>query len=246
MEAAASAEHIAVLDQSRQSIESGRMTRILVINPNSSTACSAGISAALAPFRLPGGAVFDVATLAEGPPAIYDWQDWHGVVGPLCRLIEREAADGYVIACASDPGIEAARAVTPLPVFGVFRCAVAAAVARAERFGVIAIVEASKARHAAALRAMGLEGRLACEVALNVSMETLLQPDAARARLIAAARECVAAGAQTIILGCTGMAHHRRATEDDAGVPVIEPCQTAAGIVLGALQPSVASHAPAV
>ncbi len=155
------------------------MARILVINPNRSMACSAGIDAALAPFRFPGGPSFEVATLAEGPPAIYDWRDWHAVVEPLCRLIEREPAmpvDCYVIACASDPGIEAARAVTRRPVLGVFRAAVAAAVARAERFGVIAIVEASKARHRAALRAMGLEARLAAEVALNVSMEALLDP----------------------------------------------------------------------
>ena len=119
---------------------------------------------------------FDVVTLREGPPAIYDWRDWHSVVEPLCRLIEREPADAYVIACASDPGIEAARATTTRPVFGVFRSAVAVAVARAERFGVIAIVDASKARHLAALRAMGLESRLAAEVALNVTMETLLEP----------------------------------------------------------------------
>ncbi len=218
------------------------MARILVVNPNSSVACSAGISAALAPFRLPGGPEFAVATLAEGPPAIYDWRDWHGVVDPLCRLVERETADAYVIACASDPGIDAVRAVTGRPVLGVFRSAVAVAVARAENFGVIAVVDASKARHLAALRAMGLERRLAAEVALNVTMETLLQPDAARARLIAAARECAAAGAGTIILGCTGMAHHRTAVEDAVGVPVIEPCQAAAGIALSVLQPS-ANHA---
>ncbi len=215
------------------------MARILVVNPNSSIACSAGISAALAPFRLPGGPTFELATLAEGPAAIYDWRDWHGVVEPLCRLIEREPADAYVIACASDPGIEAARAATQRPVFGVFRAAVAVAVARAERFGVIAIVDASKARHLAALRAMGLERRLAAEVALNVTMETLLEPQSARARLIAAARECAAAGAGTLILGCTGMAHHRAAVEVAVGVPVIEPCQAAAGIVLAAIQPSV-------
>ena len=211
------------------------MARILVVNPNSSVACSAGISAALAPFRLPGAPDFVVATLAEGPPAIYDWRDWHGVVEPLCRLVEREAADAYVIACASDPGIEAARAMTRQPVFGVFRCAVAAAAARAERFGVIAIVDASKARHLAALRAMGLEARLAAEVALNVTMETLLQPEAARASLIDAGRACVASGAGAVILGCTGMAHHRAAVEDAAGVPVIEPCQAAAAIALGSL-----------
>jgi allantoin racemase len=210
------------------------MARIVVVNPNSSIACSDGISAALAPFRLTGGPVFDVVTLHEGPSAIYDWRDWHSVVEPLCRLIERESADAYVIACASDPGIEAARAMTRRPVLGVFRCAVAAAVARAERFGVIAIVDASKARHLAALRAMGLEDRLAAEVALNVTMDTLLEPEAARTRLIEAARGCAAAGAGAVILGCTGMAHHRAAVEDAIGMPVIEPCQAAAAIALTA------------
>jgi Asp/Glu/hydantoin racemase len=211
------------------------MARILVINPNCSVDCSAGIEAAIAPFRFPGGPTLDVATLAEGPPAIYSWSDWHGVVGPLCRVISVEAADAYVIACASDPGIEAARAVTDRPVFGVFRSAVAAAVARAERFGVIAIVEASKARHLLALRAMGLADRLAGEVALNVTMETLLDPDLARSRLIAAARELATAGAGVVVLGCTGMAHHRAAIAEAVGLPVIEPCQAGALMAMGAV-----------
>lgn len=211
------------------------MPRILVVNPNSSTTCSDGIAAAIAPLRWRGGPAIDVVTLREGPPAIYDWRDWHSVVEPLCRLVEREPADAYVIACASDPGIEAVRASTQQPVFGVFRCAVAAAVARTERFGVIAIVDASKARHMAALRSMGLEARLAAEVALNVTMETLLQPEAARARLIDAAHACATSGAGAIILGCTGMAHHRSAIEDAVGVPVIDPCQAAAGIAIASL-----------
>jgi allantoin racemase len=217
----------------RQETDIPRMSRILVVNPNCSRDCSAGIDAALAPFRFPGGPDLEVATLAEGPPAIYDWRDWHAVVEPLCRLIEREAADCYVIACASDPGIEAARAVTRQPVLGVFRSAVAAAVARAEQFGVVAMVESSKARHLAALRAMGLEARLAGEVALNVSMEALLEQETVRGRLVAAARELVGMGAETVILGCTGMAHHRAAVEGAAGVPVIEPCQAAATLAPG-------------
>ena len=211
------------------------MPRILVINPNRSTACSAGIDAAIAPYRWAGGPLLDVATLNEGPPAIYSWRDWHAVVEPLCRLIEREPADAYVIACASDPGIEAARAATNRPVFGVFRSAVAAAAAQAERFGIIAIVEASKARHMLALRAMGLADRLAAEVALNVAMETLLDPGLARSALIASGRELAAAGAGAIILGCTGMAHHRAAISEAAGLPVIEPCQAGALLAIGAV-----------
>ena len=115
------------------------MPRILFVNPNSSQACSDGIAAAVAPFARYGPRL-EVVTLTEGPPAIYSWRDWHQVVEPLCRLSAREPARVLVIACASDPGIEAVRATVGHPVLGVFRCAAAAAVARAERFGVIALV----------------------------------------------------------------------------------------------------------
>ena len=209
------------------------MARVLIVNPNRSQDCSAGIDAAVAPFRFPGGPAIDVATIPEGPPAIYSWRDWHAAVEPLCRRIESETADVFVVACASDPGIEAARAATDKPVLGVFRCAVSAALARGERFGVIAIVDASKARHMAALRAMGAQDRLAGEIALNTTMETLLDPAAARAKLIDAARALAKAGAGSVVLGCTGMAHHRAAVEDAAGVAVIEPCQAAAAQALG-------------
>ncbi len=202
--------HIGPLDRTGQGADSICMARILVVNPNSSVACSAGISAALAPFRLPGGPEFDVVTLREGPPAIYDWRDWHGVVEPLCRLIEREPADAYVIACASDPGIEAARATTRRPVFGVFRSR------RCRRRGARRAVRRDRHRRciegppSGRAAGDGPGAPLAAEVALNVTMETLLEPETARARLIEAARACAAAGAGTVILGCTGMAHHRR------------------------------------
>ena len=211
------------------------MPRILMINPNRSQACGTGISDAVDKFRFHGGPTIDVVSSPEGPPAIYSWQDWHAAVEPICRRIESEAADCYVIACASDPGIEAARAVTKRPVLGIFRAAIATALARAERFGVLAIVDASKERHRLALRAMGVDARLAAEVALNVTMDELLDASAARQRLCDAARSCVAAGAETIILGCTGMAHHRDAVQHAAGVPVIEPCQAAAALALSSL-----------
>ncbi len=211
------------------------MARILVINPNSSVACSAGIDAAVDRFRLPGAPGIDVATLREGPPEVATWQHWHAVVGPMCAMIEREAADAYVIACASDPGIEAARAITARPVLGIFRSAVATAAARAERFGVIAMVDSSVGRHAAALRALGLEARLAGEVPMNLGMETLLDPMAAREGLIRAAHALRKMGAETVILGCTGMAHHRAAVQAAAGVPVIEPTQAAVALAVGML-----------
>jgi Asp/Glu/hydantoin racemase len=209
------------------------MSRILFVNPNSSAACSAGIVAAVAPFRFPGGPAIDVATLAEGPPAITTWEHWFAVAAPLAALVRREAADCFVIACASDPGLPAVRAATPAPVLGIFGCGVLAALARAETFGIIAMVEASKARQRLGLRQLGVEARLAATVALDLSMEALLDPAASRAAMLAAARRLASEGAGALVLGCAGMAHHRPAIEDACGVPVIDPCQAAAAAALG-------------
>ena len=209
------------------------MARILVLNPNSSQPCTEAIEAAVAPFRSWDGPTIDVMGVADGPRAILSWQDWHAAVGPMCELAEREWADLYVVACASDPGLEAVHAVTERPVLGVFRCALGVAVARAERFGVIGIVEASRARHLLAIRALGLESRFAGERALGVSLEALLDPVAARGLLIDAAMDLVEAGAGAVVLGCTGMAAHRAAVEAAVEMPVIEPCQ--AGVALARL-----------
>lgn len=208
--------------------------RILVINPNSSESCTRGIAEALAGFAAPGLPRLEVVRLREGPPAIVTWRDWYGVAEPLCRLVEREPpAAAYILACVSDPGLEAVRLVTRSPVFGPLRCAAAAALTRAERFGVIAFTDQSRPRQRRALQSMGVEDKLAGTVALNLDMEVLTDPVAPRARLEAAARELVAGmGAEAVILGCAGMAGHRAAVEAACGAPVIEPCQAAAAQAL--------------
>ena len=68
-------------------------------------------------------------------------------MAPLCRAIERERADAFVIACFSDPGLHAAREATDTPVFGIAQCGMLAALARGERFGIVAILETSIPRH---------------------------------------------------------------------------------------------------
>lgn len=216
--------------------------RILVINPNTSHACTAGIAEAVSPFNAPGLPRLDVVQLAddEGPPAIVTWRDWFAVAEPLCRTIEREAAAAYIIGCVSDPGLEAARTVTDRPVLGMFRCAVAAALTRAERFGVVGFTWRSEQRQRRALQSMGVEGRMAGWVPLDLPMEVLTDPVAPQARIAEAARRLAAEGAEVIILGCAGMARHVAVAAEASGLPVIEPCQAAAAAaqlaVIGARQ----------
>jgi allantoin racemase len=206
--------------------------RILFINPNRNAACGAAIDAALAPFRAPGHPALEVVSMRECTPAIRSWADWFAASGPILACIAREESrtDAFVIACASDPALPAAREATRQPVFGMFSASVAQAISLAAAFGVIALARASIARHALALRQIGLEQRLAAEIALDVSMEALLDPVAVRPQLVSAGRDFAAAGAGAIVLGCAGMAQHRAAVEDAAGIPVVEPAQAAAAL----------------
>ncbi len=205
--------------------------RILAINPNSSTACTDGIRASLAPFAAAGPSI-TVEALRDGPPAVATWRDWHAVAGPLLRRVEAAEASGppdaYIIACVSDPAVDLLRSVTARPVFGALRAGIAAAMARTDRFGLVAFVGASVARHRRVLQAMGLEHRCAASLSLDLPMDTLTHPDACRPRLLSVAQELKARGADAVVLGCAGMAGHRRFLEDAAGLPVIEPVQAAA------------------
>ena len=92
----------------------------------------------------------------------------------------------------------------------------------------IAFTDKSKPRQRRVLQAMGVEARMVASIALNLDMEVLTDPVAPRARIAEVARELVALGAEAVILGCAGMALHRKAAEDACGVPVIEPSQAAA------------------
>ena len=81
------------------------MARILVINPNRSADCTAGIDAAIARFRYQGGPAIDVVDLPEScRRRSTRGRDWHAVVEPLLPADRTaEAADLYVIACAPTP-----------------------------------------------------------------------------------------------------------------------------------------------
>lgn len=220
--------------------------RILVINPNSTRSCTQGIAAALAGFAAPGLPRLDVVELPGGPPAIVTWRDWFAVAEPLCALVAREPAAAYVVGCVSDPGVEALRGVTRSPVFGPLRSGLAAALARADRFGLIAFAGASLQRQRRAMAAMGVEGRCVAHRPLDLPMAVLTDPQAPRAALAAMAREMAAAGAEAILLGCAGMAGHRAWVEEAAGVPVIEPCQAAAALAIQAVvaaRPAVSAAA---
>ena len=211
--------------------------RIVVVNPNSNEAVTRGLDEALRPLAFAEGPEIVCTTLADGPYGIETQADVESVAMPLRRFVESDnEADAFVIACYSDPGLHVCREGTDRPVFGIAESGVLTALARAETFGVIAIKQRSIRRHVRYLRQMGLTERLAGERPLEMSVAETASGEGTLDRLIAVGRELRDEdGAGAIVMGCAGMARHRRALEEALGVPVIDPTQAAVAMALGAV-----------
>lgn len=212
------------------------MKKILVINPNSNDDVTHGLRECLAPLQIPGLVGIECMTLADGPFGIESMLDSESVVLPLHRtVLEREDADAYVIACYSDPGLALCRDATSKPVFGIQESGLFSALQRGARVGVVALGPKSIARHLPYIRALGLESRLAAERPLNLSVAQS-EEEASYPRIEEVAKILIEQDmADTLLMGCAGLARHCTKLQSALGVPVTEPTQAAVTQALGAV-----------
>jgi allantoin racemase len=218
--------------------------RIVVINPNCSQAVTDAIDAALRPWRMAGGPAIECVTLVEGPPGIETQAQVEQVVPPICRLVRaREDAAAFVIACFSDPGLHAAREVTAKPVLGIAECGLLTALTQGERFGIVAILKTSLARHLHYVRQLGLAARFAGDLPLGLGVVELADEARTLDRMVEVGRRLKdRLGADVLVLGCAGMARYRAALAAALGVPVVDPTQAAVTMAIGAVRQAHEEH----
>lgn len=139
------------------------MTRILVVNSNTSEAVTARIAAAARVAASPGTTI-EAVSAPFGLPLIVTRADWL-LAGPatLAALSARRGAyDAAVIACFGDPGLDAAKELLEVPVLGISEAAFHAASMLGRRFGVVSFSAALRpmfedclAQHGFAARCVG-------------------------------------------------------------------------------------------
>ncbi len=211
---------------------------IVVLNPNSSQSVTDGLSEALESLRFADGPAIRCATLAEGPPGIETDEHVAAVAEPVCNYLRdhEDSSGAFVIACFSDPGLRRAREECARPVFGMAESGLLMALAHGRRFGVISILDSSLARHLSYIRELGIESRMAGDLALGLGVLQLRDSAVALERMsTVGARLRDERGADVIVMGCAGMAALRKPLQDALGVPVIEPVQAAVSMALGAV-----------
>ena len=119
------------------------MTRILIVNSNTTDSVTARIDAA-ARAVAPAGTVIETVSAPFGLPLIVTRADWL-VAGPatLAALAARRGSyDAAVIACFGDPGLDAAKELLDVPVLGISEAAFHAAAMLGRRFGIVSFTAA--------------------------------------------------------------------------------------------------------
>jgi allantoin racemase len=201
--------------------------RVLVINPNASVEMSDVIREQLHAVARPDVHV-DVVNPPGAPPAIESALDEAACVPPMLTLV-REARDrGYdaiVIACFSDPGLDAAREATDLPVVGIQDAAMHLAAQLGYRFSVLTTLKhRAPLRERAALLA-GLDRRLASCRPLDLPvLETVVNREQVVQKIVRVGRQAIDEdGAEVLVLGCAGLGDLALRAGRELGVPVIDP-----------------------
>jgi len=213
--------------------------KILVINPNSTEAVTRGIDAACAPLRMAGGPGIECVTLKEGPPGIETQQHVDNLVPHLIARVKASEQDyaAFVIACYSDPGIHSVREVTRKPVLGIQECGILTALTLGPKFGVLAILQSSIARHMRYMAGLGVMDRLAGELPVGLPVVELSNEQKTFGRMVEVGKALRDRhGADVLVMGCAGMARYRDGLQQELGVPVVEPTQAAVSMAIGRVQ----------
>src|ERR1700749_4388542 len=144
------------------------------------------------------GVEVGIAENPDGPPSIESaYEEYVSVPGSFA-VATKAQDDGYdalILGCFGDPGLDGFRELLDVPMVGPFEASVHAACQLGHRFGVVTVLDSIVAP---------LDSRVAAITAVDVPVLEL------GGHSLAAVREgcqrVLAAGADTIVLGCMSMA----------------------------------------
>jgi allantoin racemase len=200
--------------------------RIKIINPNTTRAMTDKIGACARAAARPGTQILAVSP-AMGPASIESHYDEALAVPGVLQEVttgELEGVDGYVIACFGDPGLLAARELARGPVVGIAQAAMHVASLVGTRFSVVTTLRRTVGQAWHLAEAYGMKrfcaNVRACEIPV-LELDEL--GSSARERILEECRRAlVEDGADSIVLGCAGMADLCQVIGRELGVPVVD------------------------
>lgn len=206
------------------------MTRILLINPNSSQTTT-DMMVAIAQSVAPHGVTVQGATARRGVPMIVDASALAASSEEVVEIGARPGGEvaGIIVSAFGDPGVAALRGRVGIPVLGIAEVAMRAAAVGGRRFGVATVTPGLVAAIDAKAASLGL-GRRYAGVRLTPGdpLDLAANPDRLVIALGNAVRDCIALdGAEAVIIGGGPLGNAATALAPRFAVPVIAPIPAA-------------------
>ncbi len=201
--------------------------RILIINPNTSDHMTAKIRTVAEAVKRDDCEV-TVICPAHGPVTLESSYDEAYAIAPtidLVRQANEENYDAIILACFCDVGVEAAKEISSIPVFGLEETTLSVALLLGAKFGILTEKRPRVAMKELHVRRHGLLERMASIRPLELSVAELdADPERTKATGMALARRMVEEdGAEVIIMGCAAMAGYSDELERELQIPVLDP-----------------------
>ena len=204
--------------------------RLLLVNPNITTAMTDAMAAEARLFASPGTEIESV-TAGFGTQYVANRAEatiaGHAVLDALARHID--GFDAAIISAFGDPGLAAARELFDIPIVGIAESAMLMSWTLGRRYSIVCLTPRLRRWYIECAREHGLDGRLASVRALDLPIPDIMQAkDQFRERLV---EECLAAvdqdEAEVIICGGGPIAGLAREVGDRIPVPTLDGVSSA-------------------
>lgn len=199
--------------------------RIKIINPNTDRIMTDAIAASARQYSRPDTQIVAVSP-KSGPVAIDNYYDEATASIGVLEEIKRglvEKFDGFVIACFTDPALQASRELSYVPVVGIGEASMLIACTIAHKFSILSMPKSSSASMQELVFRNGLQSRCASIRLIDVPVSELgHKPAETKELLLHEAREAIVDGAEAILLGCAGLTGFDKVFEKELGLPTID------------------------
>ncbi|MGD9002182.1 MAG: aspartate/glutamate racemase family protein [Anaerolineae bacterium] len=205
--------------------------RIFVINPNTSESMTDHIRRELERIKRPDTEL-NVVCSEYGPITIESAYDEALAQPATLERVQQANEQGYdavILACFSDPGLDAAKEISEIPVIGIEEATMHMAAMLGHKFSITTSGYNRVPTRELHARERGLENSFASTMVLEMSVAEMdAKPEKAKARILEVARKAIAEeGTEVIILGCAGLAGYAEDVERELGVVVLDPTSVA-------------------
>ena len=208
--------------------------RVAVLNPNTTAAMTVAMTACARPLVDPTTELLAI-TNQTGAASIESHVDEALAVPGLLRAVaeaEADGVDGFVLACFGDPGLDACRELASGPVIGIAEAAMHVATMLGRSFSIVTTLARTMGQAEHLVHRYGYADKCRSIYACEVPVLELDDPASeARKLVVDLCRRAVEHDeADSIVLGCAGMADFCTEVSDEVGVPVVDG--VTAGVLL--------------